>query len=74
MEGMAMEHGGHEGEGGVADENSILAQRRRHVLACLFEGSDPVKIQREGNLLLVPFHLIPVRYREILKTGRQEGV
>lgn len=69
-----MEHRGHQGEGGISDEFTIAAQRRRHVLACLFEGSGPVKIECEGNILLVPFHLIPMRYREILKTGRQERV
>ena len=67
-----MEHGGHQGEGGVPNEHALVTQSSRRVLTDLFEGPSPFQIKRERNVLFVDFHFLPVRYRQVLKARRHE--
>jgi hypothetical protein len=66
-----MEHGGHQGEGGVTNKFAVSAQTSRQVLARLFESSSPFEIKREGNVIAIPFRFFPMRYREVLKARRE---
>lgn len=68
-----MEHGGHQGEGGVADEFTILPKRGRAVLTRLLEGAGSFYVKGEGNVLFVNFHFFPMRYRQVLKARRDQG-
>ena len=69
-----MEERGRDGEGGVPNQFILHPEARRLVLAALFGGPGARYVQREGNVISVDFHLLPVQYRQVLKACREEPV